>query len=531
MNQTIKTPKTLYVILAAGALLGSITTASILGGYAVGKAHAQKPLARTIGTISTEKLDMLRSLDSTFAGLAEYISPAVVNIRAESTRGSDVFGNRLGRVGGEGSGVIFRPDGWILTNDHVVGGFEKVTVTLNDGREFTGTVRRSDFSDLAVVKVEAKDLPTVQFADSNKVRPGQFAIAVGSPFGLENSVTIGHVSALGRATQIGDAMSGTERLYPDLIQTDAAINMGNSGGPLLDVEGRVIGINTAIFSGTGGSVGIGFAIPSNQARLTAEALITKGKVVRGFMGVSPVNLKEYQKKELGIAAGAYIAAFSQSNEPSPARDAGLKEGDVITRIGGLEVTNQADLRNAMLRYGPGETVTVEYYRNKTRKTVSVKLVEPPKTQSTAPVRGMPRGGGEEVPAPTPDWNVPDFRDFFRGPDSTPVPGDETVPPIREGKAKLGVMVSDLDSSTRAQYKVPSDITGAVVTTIEPGSVAEKIGMKPGDVIQKIGDVEIKSAADVTKAMSSVKWGDTKQIRFGRYGSNMTMNTDRPVTFR
>ena len=358
MSNTIKTPKSAYIILGVGVALGGLATASILGGYTVGKAYAQKAAVNTVGNLSAENMTMLRNMDASFAGLADYIEPAVVNIRVQSKGGTDMFGNRLGQIGGEGSGVIIRPDGWILTNDHVVGGMDKVTVTLYDGREFPGTVRRSDYSDLAVVKIEAKGLPNVQFADSNRVKQGQFAIAVGSPFGLENSVTIGHVSALSRDSMIGDARTGTQRIYPDLIQTDAAINQGNSGGPLLDIEGRVIGINTAIFSGTGGSVGIGFAIPANQARLTAEALIEKGKIVRGFFGVDPVNLKEFQKADLGVTEGALIKDFGESNMASPARTAGLKEGDVITKIGGLNVTNHGDLRNAMLRYGPGETVSV-----------------------------------------------------------------------------------------------------------------------------------------------------------------------------
>lgn len=524
MSNTIKSPRTAYLILAAGVVLGGISTASILGGYAVGKAHAQKVPARLAGTIAGENLEALRGLDASFASLVEYVSPAVVNIRSEAKGRSDVFGNRMGSVGGEGSGVIIRPDGWVLTNDHVVGGYDKVTVLLNDGREFPGTVRRSDYSDLAVVKIEAKDLPTVQFADSNKVRPGQFAIAVGSPFGFENSVTIGHVSALSRQTTIGDQVSGSVRTYPDLIQTDAAINMGNSGGPLLDVEGRVIGINTAIYSGTGGSVGIGFAIPANQARLTAESLIEKGKIVRGYMGLQPENLREYQKKELGVNEGAYIATFGRSDEASPARSAGLKEGDVVTKIGGLAITNQSDLRNAMLRYGPGETVTVEYWRNKQRHTASVKLTTPPAPPATAP-----RRSGRNAPPPgVPDLQIPDFGDLFP---RTERDGESTVPPVREGKARLGIQIEAVNATLRQQFSIPESVKGVVVMAVEPGSVAEKHGMKLGDVILKIGDVEIEDAEDVSRAMTGVKWGETLPVKFGRYGKGVTAISELPFLFR
>lgn len=531
MSQTTKTPKSVYVILAAGAILGAAATASILGGYAVGRAHAQKQnfSTRAIGNVSAENLAMMRNLDSSFAGLAEYIAPSVVTIQVSGGSGSDVFGRRMGSVQGEGSGVIIRSDGWILTNDHVAGGFDKVTVVLNDGRKFQGTVRRSEQSDLAVVKIDAKDLPTVQFADSNRVRPGQFAIAVGAPFGLESSVTIGHVSALSRQTSIGDNRMG-QRDYPDLIQTDASINMGNSGGPLLDIEGRVIGINTAIYSGTGGSVGIGFAIPANQARLTADALIEKGKVVRGYLGVAPENIKEFQKKELGVSEGAYIGAFGDSSVASPARVAGIKEGDVITRIGGLAVTNQADLRNAMLRYSPGETVAVEFVRAKQRKTVNVKLIDPPKATARRVAPNSNGGGSPEEPLESPDgFQFPDFGDLM--PKSGDGQAESKVPPVREGKARLGVNIGPIDETQRKQFHIPADVQGVVVAAVEPGSVAEKIGLKTGDVLQRIGSVDIRSMDDVTKAMADVKWGDTRTVKYARFGANMKFDQTVDVLFK
>lgn len=530
MSNTIKTPKSAYIILGIGVALGTLATASILGGYTVGKAYAQRSTIKTIGNLSTENMAMLRNMDASFAGLAEYIEPAVVNIRVQSKGGTDMLGNRLGQVGGEGSGVIIRPDGWILTNDHVVGGMDKVTVTLNDGREFPGTVRSSDYSDLAVVKIEAKGLPNVQFADSNRVKPGQFAIAVGSPFGLENSITIGHVSALSRDTMIGNPQAGSQRVYPDLIQTDAAINQGNSGGPLLDIEGRVIGINTAIFSGTGGSVGIGFAIPANQARLTAEALIEKGKIVRGFFGVDPTNLKEFQKAELGVTDGALIKSFGESNMASPARTAGLKEGDVITKIGGLLITNHGDLRNAMLRYGPGESVSVEYVRNKARKTVSVKLVAPPKPPTTREPQRSGDGNEDQFNSPNGNPNFPDLNEMFpRGQAEPPVEGK--VPPVREGKAKLGVGIDILSPTNRSQFHVPASMSGVVITSVEPGSVADRLGLKIGDVIQKIGDQTIASPDDVSKAMANVKWGDSKRLKYSRFGDKMQMSNETDAIFR
>ncbi|HQU18884.1 MAG TPA: trypsin-like peptidase domain-containing protein, partial [Fimbriimonadaceae bacterium] len=268
--------KSAYVMLLIGAVIGAVTFASIQSGKVISPAQAEKPaVAMPASNLEAPKLDMLRSLDEAFASIVDYASKAVVHIR---TGGDRSQGLTSAMASGEGSGVIFRSDGYIVTNAHVVDSFDTVTVTLNDGRSFPGKVIKAEDIDIAVVKIQASDLPTVQFGNSDAVRPGQFAIAVGSPFGFENSTTIGHISAIGRESIVPDMRQGSARFYPDLIQTDASINMGNSGGPLLNVDGQVVGINTAIYSGTGGSVGIGFAIPSNQARMIADMLIEKGKV-------------------------------------------------------------------------------------------------------------------------------------------------------------------------------------------------------------------------------------------------------------
>jgi serine protease Do len=526
MNQNrVKTPKTVFAVFAVGIVVGGLAMASIQSGRVVTRAFADGTPVRTISNVSPESMAALKSLNDSFASLAEYISPAVVHIKASSGRQSDVMGNAMPMDGGEGSGVIIRADGWILTNDHVVGGFDNVTVVLEDGREFSGKVTRSDYSDLAVVKIEAKDLPTVSFADSNKVRVGQYSIAVGSPFGLENSVTIGHVSALGRDSAIADVRLGQARVYPDLIQTDAAINRGNSGGPLLDIEGRVIGINTAIYSGTGGSVGIGFAIPANQARLTADMLINKGKIVRGYMGMVPKNLRHFRLKELGITGGAEIESFSDQGK-SPARDAGLKVGDVILRINNFTVASQADVRNAMLVFAPGETVTIEYIRGKERKTVQVKLLDGTTELSKALKREQARPNNAEPSIPNlPDFEIPDLPQTPRG------EIEDSVPPVREGQARLGVAIRPIDDAARKQYNIPSSTKGVVIQQVEPGSVAERLGLIPGDVISKIGNTDVASEPDVRKAMEGLKWGDSTSIRWSRFGKGMSSTTERNVKFR
>jgi S1-C subfamily serine protease len=232
----------------------------------------------------------LQAMDAQFADLVEQISPSVVHIRVgDAPKDSDVNGMMQSpTMQGQGSGVIFRNDGWIVTNDHVVMDAEKVTVVLSNGKEYTGTVKRleDDRNDIAVVKIDAKDLVAAPFAKS-KVRPGQYAIAVGAPFGLENTVTIGHISALGRMNMAGGG-NGETRSYVNMIQTDAAINPGNSGGPLLNIDGEVIGINTSIYSASAGvmggspsNAGIGFTIPAEQAEFIANLLIKRGKVPQG----------------------------------------------------------------------------------------------------------------------------------------------------------------------------------------------------------------------------------------------------------
>lgn len=514
-------------MLGAGVVVGAVAMATVLNTPSIRPAFAQTPVyqARPAADLDEESLATLRALDRSFASLAEYIEPATVLIRSEGGRQADVLGRRMPEAAGSGSGVIFRPDGWIITNDHVVGGFEKVTVVLSDGRELPGKVTRAEDSDIALIKVEATGLPTVQFADSDKVRPGQFAIAVGSPFGLENTVTVGHVSATGRTTSVPDQRMGQARFYSDMIQTDASINVGNSGGPLLNVDGQVIGINTAIFSGTGGSVGIGFAIPSNQARLIAETLIEKGRITRAYLGLAPANLKEIQKQELGLEGGALVDAIPNDG---PSAVAGLKKGDVIVRIGDVRITNQQELRNSMLRYAPGQTVDVEYVRDGKVRSAEVKLGTPPKdlTISREPEED---GSSPSRPPFFREFNFPEFDIPELG---RPRPDEkEDVAPLREGKARLGVTIESLSETLRKQFNIPESATGVVVIQVEPGSVAQRAGLRPGDVIQGLGDKEIKTRDDLSRAMEGIEWGDRSSLKSIRFGKGSQVVQERTITFR
>jgi len=523
----LKTTAALWVM--CGLLVGAGGTAAILNGNAgIRKAHAD-PIIKTKAAsmvTSPSALGELQALDATMADLVEQVSPAVVSIRVGTNADRDRFGrpNAMG-AGGEGSGVIYSADGWIITNAHVVNGFDKVTVALHDGREFKGRVIKSNDvqNDIAVVKIEAKDLPTLSLGDSNVVRPGQFAIAIGAPFGLESTVTVGHISALNRQPQ-------------SMIQTDASINPGNSGGPLINVNGEVVGINTSIIAqgsniigGEQGNVGIGFAIPSNQAKLIADSLIKDGKLVRGYMGIAPLDLRPADATDFGTSKGALVGEVTAGG---PAEAAGLKVNDVITKVGDQPILRQQDIRNAMLRYRPGTKVDVEYLRNKVNKTASVTVAEFPKelvASNAAPEQGA-----------NPDFKIDPFgendgKNFddlqkemekrlkeFR--DNNPGSSPKTQ---QQGKAKLGIGFQELNSSSRSQFKVPESTSGVVVTSVEPGSVAERIGIEVGDVVTQLDNTKISSVNDIKKIMDAKNWGDRLQVAYSRFkdgGQSTYMNS-------
>jgi serine protease Do len=471
-------------------------------------------------------LPELRTLDASFRTLAREVGPAVVDIKAG-------HGGEDGRVAvseGEGSGFLISGDGWIVTNDHVVDGAKTVTVTLKDGRTFEGKVTPSndETSDIAVVKIDAKELPYLSFSDSASVEPGEFAMAVGAPFGLENTVTIGHVSALGRTTNIGG--QGKVRGYSDLIQTDAAINMGNSGGPLVNVDGQVIGMNTAIYSPTGGSNGIGFAIPSNQVRLISNLLMTKGKLTRSMIGVEPQDVKEYERTGLLKDGGARVVRLT---DDGAAKAAGLKEGDVIVRIGDRPIHGEMDLRNSMLAYAPGASVDVEYVRNGALQKSSLKLkVYQAQTLPTTP---SPFGGRRPRNGDNPfeQFNIPGFGDKGDNPFDLGDGDEPAKPEVRKTgePARLGVQIADVDDSVRSQFGLPKTATGVVIVSVEKGSVASSLGIKPGDVIESIDGKAVADGRSLKDAMSGVKWGDRRKIKTVRYDDGARMETTRDVLFK
>jgi serine protease Do len=351
---------------------------------------------------------------------------------------------------GIGSGIIISPDGYIVTNNHVVDGAMQVRVTLNDRRILPAKVVGVDkLNDLAVIKIDAKDLPCIAWGDSTKLHPGQTVLAFGSPFGyFQFSVTRGIVSALNRPNPYTD----DPRKPGDFIQTDAAINPGNSGGPLVDSHGELVGINTFIISGNGSFAGAGFAIPAQIVRSSAEQLIKTGAVHHGYLGitmndVTPENAGFFN---LPDAAGAIV---SQVTPDSPAGHAGLKSGDVLRELNGNRIANGGALQVAVSEVSPGTSISLGILRNGKPETVQVKVGE------------------------------------FHG--SSEVADNSGASPQQRGK--LGLAMGNLTPEMRQQLNVPSDINGAAIQSVRPGSPAEDAGLAPGDLILEVDRHAVASA--------------------------------------
>ncbi len=362
---------------------------------------------------------------------------------------------------GLGSGVVVSADGYILTNNHVVDGADEVKVALDAGkREFVAEiVGRDPKTDLAVLKIDAKDLVPMPLGNSDALEVGDTVLAIGNPFGIGQTVTSGIVSATGRGGL------GIED-YEDFIQTDAAINPGNSGGALVDADGRLVGINTAIYSRTGGFMGLGFAIPSNLARSVMEQLITKGKIERGFIGVNIQDITPELKKEFGVEEGVIVTGTSAD---SAGEKAGLKQGDVIVKLDGESVADARRLRLMVGRHAPGTEIKLEVKRDNKTQTFTLKLGEQPRDDKKL--------GGESEPERSNNE-------------------DDTL---------NGVAVSDITQQLREQLDLPRDLKGALITDVDPDSAAAKAGLRDGDVIIEINKQPVenaKQAVDLTTKPAS-----------------------------
>ncbi|MBN8246333.1 MAG: DegQ family serine endoprotease [Verrucomicrobia bacterium] len=360
---------------------------------------------------------------------------------------------RMPRAQGLGSGVIVTADGYILTNNHVVEGAEEVKVALQDGREFDAKVVGLDpKTDVAVLKVDAGDLPALPVGDSEHLEVGDVVLAIGNPFGIGQTVTMGIVSATGRATMGLD--------YEDFIQTDAAINPGNSGGALVDASGRLVGINTAILSRSGGNQGIGFAIPVSLARDVMESLVKDGRVTRGYFGVMIQDVNPALAKKFGLdePRGALVGDVTPEG---PAAEAGLESGDVVTTLNGKEIRDSRHLKLSVAKIHPGESATVKVLRGGKVKTLKVQVGELP---------------GEPAVAK-----------------ATPAEDEGTL---------NGVGVMDLDARSRKQFNVPSGVEGAIISEVAPDSAAAEAGLQAGDVILEINRTGVKDAGDAVRLTES-----------------------------
>ncbi|MGZ3274742.1 MAG: Do family serine endopeptidase [Caulobacteraceae bacterium] len=368
-----------------------------------------------------------------------------------------------------GSGFFISADGYLVTNNHVVENATDIKVVLKDERELTAkVVGRDENTDLAVIKVEGKGFPYVNFENSARPRVGDWVIAVGNPFGLGGTATAGIISAYGR--NIGET-------FVDYIQIDAPINRGNSGGPTFDVYGRVIGVNTAIFSPSGGSVGIGFAIPADVADNITKQLISGGKITRGYLGASIQNVTPEVADSVGIPGkkGALVAEVVAGG---PAQKAGVQSGDVVLEINGHAVKDSTDLTRQVAASHSGDTLNLSIWRGGKQITVSVKSgvrpsdAELAKQQGNQPNEQVPGGPGGGAPAAKPN--------------------------------ALGLSVVPLDDAARRRFSLPADVNGAVVDSVATGSDAAKKGVRRGDVIVRAGDRTVANVQDVAAAIDAVK---------------------------
>lgn len=458
-----------FCLLAAtgGAFIGSHISA------------ANTPVAAaTVATPATPG-----SIETSFAPVVDRALPAVVNISSSKVSkssqsmqsqmdpffrqffGRDFAPNQEQRNMPErrehslGSGVIVRADGYLLTNNHVIDGATDITVTLNDKRELKAKLVGTDpKTDIAVLKVDAVNLPTLPFA-SSKARVGDIVLAMGNPFGLSQTVTMGIVSAQGRSNL------GIED-YEDFIQTDAPINPGNSGGALLNTRGELIGINTAILANNGGNQGVGFAVPVALAHSVMTQVMEHGKVVRGYLGVVPQDITPALSQALHLEQNKGVV-IGDVTPDGPAGKAGMERGDVVLNVDGAKVDDANQLRMKISMTAPGTTVNLKTLRNGSEKTVAVKLGELPGSSNATGNSGNSKGSSSALD---------------------------------------GVSVDTLNAQTLRQMQLPPTTHGVAVTNVEQGSAAQAAGLREGDVIQEVNRMAVSSAADFDRAVRNAGSG-------------------------
>jgi serine protease Do len=491
--ESLKTEITRRVLVPVLAAAMAVS----VGAYEFAKpANAAIPVpAPAAAPLDYNSVGALLSLDQAMEALAARVTPAIVNVAVTSKtnvkmsdedwpdmRQFGPFGRSFGmpmqpqsRIEhGLGSGVIISPDGYIVTNNHVIDGAVDINVTMNDRRILPAKLVGFDpLTDLAVIKVNASNLPSLPFGDSTKLHPGQTVLAFGNPFGFRFTVTRGIVSALKRPNP-----SASDRRKPgEFIQTDAAINPGNSGGPLVDARGEVIGINTFLISPSGSFSGMGFAIPTQIVRPTVDTLIKSGKVSHGYMGVgisdvTPENSKFFNVKK---AEGAVV---TQVEPNSPASKAGLKTGDVITELDGKPVNDSGELQVEVGQKAPGTKISLGIIRD---------------------------GKTENVPVTLDAMGIHN--------------GDEESASSEHGKGRWGLGLADLTPDLLEQLQAPRDLHGAVVGNVQPGSPADNAGLQRGDIILEVNRRAVRSASDAAQELGKAAKGQDALVLVWSQGGN------------
>jgi serine protease Do len=450
-------------------------------------------IAAAHSAAAEEPARMQPGVITTFAPIVEKVAPSVVTVFTTQTvsRGQSTFpfsddalrqsfGGQLPQTQGKqtlqglGSGVIVSPDGYILTANHVVSGAEEIMIGLGtDLRKYKAKKVGTDpGTDVALLKIDEKNLPGITFADSDKARAGDIVLAVGNPFGLRQTVTMGIISAVGRG-----GMGIVD--YENFIQTDAAINMGNSGGALVDIKGELLGINTAIFSRSGGNQGVGFAIPDNLARDVMQSLREKGRVVRGYIGASVQTLTPELAEAMKLKGQPTGALVGEVSLKTPSEKAGMKTGDVITAVNGKKISDARELRLLIGSMAPGSKANVQVNREGQTKTFDIQLAE------------MPAGVTEEG-----------------GPEASP---EESAQPEKT-TVFGGVAVADITDDIRTALNLSKDVQGAVIAEVDADSPAGKAGLREGDVIQEVNKQRVKSAKELDVASKKLKPNEKILIR-------------------
>ncbi len=516
--------KTGYLL---GAIAGAGVMAAAMAGAGLSQAHAdQQP--SLIRTSATPVFAPPPGSPMSFADIFEQVSPAVVSINvttrveASSLRRIPGFENfpfnvQPGQPGEDdeqqddgagpdnapapktpprgqprgptqqsaGSGFFISADGYIVTNNHVVENAETIKIVMKDERELDATVvGRDEGTDLAVLKVKGTGFPFVNFENSAKPRVGDWVITVGNPFGLGGTATAGIISAYGR--DIGET-------FVDYIQIDAPINRGNSGGPTFDIYGRVIGVNTAIFSPSGGSVGIGFAVPADVADTITKQLMTGGKITRGYIGATIQNFTAEMAEAQGVPdqRGAIV---NDTVDGGPSQRAGLLPGDIVTAVNGKSIKSSAELTREVAKASAGATLRLDLIRSGKRKSVDVRSGVRPSEKELAANALNPRNPGSEGGAAAAGAQRP---------------------------AVIGLALAPLDAAARQRYGLAADVQGVVIEGVDQDSDAAQKGLRRGDVIVRAGDRDVTSAADLASVVDGAKKAGRQSVLVGVHRNGRT----------